>query len=61
MRGGAALIREQGMAKYIHNGIGTVRPYIFGRLDLLDFAKEVFGAVGLERNRLPNGFHVQAD
>ena len=48
------------MAKYIHNGIGTVRPYIFGRLDLLDFAKEVFGAVELERNRLPNGFHVQA-
>jgi PhnB protein len=46
--------------KYIHNGKGTVRAYIYGRLDLLDFAKQVFGAVELERNKLPNGFHVQA-
>ena len=48
------------MATFVHNGIGTVRPYIFGRLDLLDFAKEVFGAVELERNKMPHGFHVQA-
>ena len=48
------------MAKYIHHGFGSVRPYIFGRLDLLDFARDVFGAVEIERNRLPNGFHVQA-
>jgi PhnB protein len=45
---------------YIHNGKGTARAYIYGRLDLLDFAKQVFGAVELERNELPNGFHVQA-
>ena len=48
------------MAKYVHNGIGTARAYVFGRLDLLDFAKKVFDAVELERNKLPNGFHVQA-
>lgn len=45
---------------YIHNGKGTVRAYVYGRLDLLDFAKQVFDAVELERNKLPNGFHVQA-
>jgi PhnB protein len=45
---------------YIHNGKGTARAYIYGHLDLLDFAKQVFGAVELERNKLPNGFHVQA-
>jgi uncharacterized glyoxalase superfamily protein PhnB len=48
------------MAKHIHNGIGAVRPYIFGRPDLLEFVKEVFAAVELERNAIPNGLHVQA-
>jgi hypothetical protein len=43
---------------YIHNGKGTVRAYVFGRLDLLDFAKQVFGAVELERNMIPGGSHV---
>jgi len=47
-------------ASYIHQGIGTVRPYVYGRLDLLDFARNVFGAVELERNNITNGFHVQA-
>ena len=46
--------------KYIHNGKGTVRAYVYGRLDLLDFVKNVFDAVELERNKLPSGFHVQA-
>lgn len=45
---------------HIRNGIGAVRPFIFGRLDLLDFVKKVFGAVELERNTIDNGFHVQA-
>jgi hypothetical protein len=45
---------------YIHHRKGTVRPYIYGRLDLLDFVKKVFNAIELERNKLPNGFHVQA-
>jgi PhnB protein len=47
-------------ATYIHNGKGTVRAYVYGGLDLLDFAKQVFDAVELERNKLPHGFHVQA-
>ncbi|MFI5315633.1 MAG: VOC family protein [Myxococcota bacterium] len=47
-------------AAYVHHGKGTVRAYVFGRLDLLDFAKQVFGAVELERNAVANGFHVQA-
>jgi PhnB protein len=46
--------------KHIRNGMGAVRPYIFGRLDLLDFVKEVFGAVEVERNNVSEGFHVQA-
>jgi PhnB protein len=45
---------------YVHNGKGTARAYLYGRLDLLDFARQVFGAVELERNKLRNGFHVQA-
>jgi len=47
-------------ASYIHHGRGTVRPYVYGGLDLLDFAQKVFDAVELERNRLPRGFHIQA-
>jgi PhnB protein len=47
-------------ASYIHQGRGAVRPYVYGRLDLLDFARNVFGAVELERNNITNGFHVQA-
>ena len=30
--------------KHIRNGMGVVRPYLFGRLDLLDFVRQVFGA-----------------
>ena len=48
------------MTKHIRNGKGTVRAYIYGRLDLLDFAKKVFDAVELERNTVANGFHVEA-
>ena len=46
--------------RYVHHGKGTVRPYVYGGLDLLDFVKQVFDAVELERNKLPKGFHVQA-
>jgi PhnB protein len=46
--------------KYVHNGIGTLRAFVYGRLDLLDFAERVFGAVELERNAIKNGFLVQA-
>lgn len=47
-------------SRYIRNAIGTVRPFVFGRLDLLDFVADVFGAIELERNSIANGFHVQA-
>ncbi len=40
--------------------MGAVRPFIYGGLDLLDFAREVLGAVELERNKVAGGFHVQA-
>jgi PhnB protein len=46
--------------EHIRNGAGAVRPYLFGRLDLIDFVKDVFGAVELERNNVAGGFHVQA-
>lgn len=46
--------------KFIHHGIGTARPYVYGGLDLLDFARNVFGATELERNSIRKGFHVQA-
>lgn len=48
------------MNKHIRNGVGAVRPYVYGSLDLLDFVKDVFGATELERNTIANGFHVQA-
>lgn len=43
----------------VRNGRGTVRPFIYGRLDLIDFVTQVFGAVELERNTIAGGFHVQ--
>jgi PhnB protein len=46
--------------EHIRNGAGTVRPYIFGRSDLIDFVRDVFGAVEVERNNVAGGFHVQA-
>jgi PhnB protein len=45
---------------HVPHGKGTVRAYVYGRLDLLDFAKQVFDAVEVERNTVPNGFHVEA-
>ena len=47
------------MNRHIRNGVGAVRPFIYGRLDLLDFVPKVFGATELERNRIGGGFHVQ--
>lgn len=47
------------MNEHVRNGVGAVRPFVYGRLDLLDFVKDVFGATELERNKIANGFHVQ--
>lgn len=36
--------------EHIRNGMGSVRPYLHGPLELLDFLKHVFGAVERERH-----------
>ncbi|HEY6418630.1 MAG TPA: VOC family protein [Candidatus Binataceae bacterium] len=47
--------------KHIRHGIGSVRPYLYGHLDLLEFVRQAFGAVELERLKVgANGFHVEA-
>ncbi len=45
------------MSKHIRHSKGSVRPYIYGKLDLPDFVREVFGAKELERHTFPNGGH----
>ena len=45
---------------YVNHGMGTVRPYIYGNLDLLDLVREVFGAEEVERHAMGGGFHVEA-
>ena len=35
--------------KHIRHGVGSVRPYLYGPLDMLELVKRVFGAVELER------------
>jgi PhnB protein len=48
-------------ASYVRHGVGTVRPYLYGNIDLIDFVQQVFGAVELERVELaPHSFHVEA-
>ena len=51
------------MAKDFHHvrqGIGTVRPYVYGSLALLDFVKQTFGDVELERHEFyPKSVHAE--
>ena len=47
------------MNEHVRHGFGAVRPFVYGRPDLIDFVKNVFGATELERNNIANGFHVQ--
>src|ERR1700686_9269 len=45
---------------HIRHGIGSVRPYLYGRLDLPDLLRQAFGAEELER--LPaggGGVHIE--
>jgi PhnB protein len=45
---------------HIRHGVGSVRPYLYGRLDMLDLVRRAFGAVELERLPVGKGFHVEA-
>ncbi len=48
-------------ASYVRHGVGTVRPYLYGNVDLIEFVQQVFGAVELERFTFaPGCFHVEA-
>jgi PhnB protein len=46
--------------KHIRHGVGSVRPYLFGRLDLPILLRQAFGAVELERLPVGKGFHIEA-
>jgi len=47
--------------KHIRHGMGAVRPYLYGKLDLADLVKHAFGAIELERHAYGNNeFHVEA-
>src|SRR5438445_7350807 len=45
--------------KHIRHGIGSVRPYLYGRLDLPDLLRQAFDAKELERLPAGNGFHIE--
>jgi PhnB protein len=46
--------------KHIRHGIGSVRPYVYGPLELLEFVQQTFEAVELERHEFgPRSFHVE--
>ena len=45
--------------KYIRHGFSTVRPYLYGSLDLVDFVKQVFGAEEVERVADNTGAHIE--
>src|SRR5690348_6211950 len=47
------------MSKYIRHGRGSVRPYLYGNLDLPDFVREVLGAKEVERLKSGSGFHIE--
>ena len=56
-----ALAEAAAGASYVRHGVGTVRPYLYGNLDLIEFVEQVFGAVELERFAFdPTHFHVEA-
>ena len=48
------------MSNHIRHGRGTVRPFIYGKLDLPDFVREVFGAKEIERLEAAGGLHIDA-
>ena len=45
---------------HIRHGIGSVRPYLYGRLDLPELLRQAFGAEELERLPVGNkGLHIE--
>ena len=47
-------------ASWVRHGRGTVRPYLYGNVDLIEFVEQVFGAVELERLAFgSNSLHVE--
>ncbi len=47
-------------ATHIRHGLGSVRPYLYGNLDLPDLIKRAFDAEELERLPTRGGFHIEA-
>jgi PhnB protein len=46
--------------RHVRHGLGSVRPYVHGPVELLDFVKTTFDAVELERHEFgPQSFHVE--
>jgi PhnB protein len=46
--------------RWVRHGKGTVRPFLYGNLDLIDFVEQVFGAAELERLAFgSNGLHLE--
>lgn len=46
--------------RHVRHGLGSVRPYLHGPIQLLDFVRTTFDAVELERHEFgPENFHVE--
>lgn len=47
-------------APHIRQGRGSVRPYLYGPIELVEFVRQVFGAIEVERFEFgPKSFHVE--
>jgi PhnB protein len=44
---------------HVRHGLGTVRPYLYGHPDLLEFVMQVFGAEEIEHGKSSKGPHVE--
>jgi len=45
---------------YVRHGIGSVRPYIYGGIDVIEFIRQAFAAEVIERLAAgQNGYHVE--
>jgi PhnB protein len=46
--------------RHVRHGLGSVRPYVHGPVELLHFVKTTFDAVEIERHEFgPQNFHVE--